>query len=125
MPGAFHVQEEEMAEVEASAAKKTVGKIKSPDAHRSQTYRDLERVITRDGYTVGADGAWPEVFMYRYELVGSANVQAYRIRQGRIVLPDHEGGDRGQWAARVHTAKEQGREYGDVYVRYLGVMEGE
>ncbi len=104
------------------AVKKVVGRVKSPDVHRSQTYKDLEKVIGRDGYVEDAEGLWPEVLMYSYERIGSADVQAYRIRQGLIVLPDHGGGDRGQWTARVSGARGGS---GDLYVRYLGVMEGE
>jgi len=119
---------EKKAAVKTPAVKKTVGKMQDRPTRRSDTFRALEGLFDREEYVADESGVWPEVLMWKYDRVGSADIQAWRIRHGRIALPDHDGGDRGVWEARVVNEVKGDSERegpGVMYVRYVGVMVGE
>ncbi len=80
------------------------------------TYRDLEQYL--GDYANSYDPTWPEVGMWVYEASRAADVQAWRIRNARIILPDHEGGSRGKWDARREMTR--GGKF-VVWVKYVGV----
>lgn len=87
-----------------------------------QTYLDLAAYL--EEFEPDTDGQWPLEYTWAYDSGKAADVMAWRIRKGKIRLPDHEGGDRGKWAARVERVK-KGRANtagpARVYVKYLGV----
>lgn len=99
---------------------------KKPRPYR-ETYAMLEGVLDRDDNVQMDDGTWPWWMVKVYPKAGTADSAGARIRAGRIDLPDHEGGSRGVWEARVQR-KVKGRAGKDgpaeLYVRYVGVEDG-
>lgn len=99
------------------------GQIDGRSARKSGTYLDLEQYLAKHAEMSEIQN-WPEVKMWDYPTGRGADVQAWRVRKGLIRLPDHEGGDQGEWEARVERVKKGTDNVNGpcrVYVRYVGV----
>ena len=103
--------------------RKTVGKEIEPTTPRGGTYLDLKGWL---GELKGTDGENPWIRAWLYQNGSTADSMRSRINQAKIVLPDHLGGDRGVWKAKVQRVK-KGTENKSgpawVYVRYVGVQD--
>lgn len=103
---------------------KTAKKIDGRTTRRSETFNELVDYLDRN-HGKFADGEWPAENLWNYDMGASGDTMAWRIRHGKIKLPDADGGTNGKWGASVERVK-KGRENVNgpcrVWVWYEGVV---
>lgn len=82
----------------------TVKKIDGRTTRRSETFLTLADYLDRNTGKY-ADGDWPVENLWNYDTGASGDTMAWRIRHGKIKLPDVNGGTRGKWGASVERVK--------------------
>jgi hypothetical protein len=87
--------EHDMSQIEQPQIK--VGGMRG--ARTSATYDALVEYL--ETYEPDEDGNWPAVEMWAYDHASAADTMGWRVRNGKIPLPDEHGGDDGRWGAKV------------------------
>lgn len=86
------------------ADKTATVKVDGRTTRRSETFLTLVDYLKRNAEMSEVQN-WPVENLWNYDTGASGDTMAWRIRHGKIKLPDVYGGTNGKWGASVERVK--------------------